>query len=65
MVYVCCLSCVGVMFLVFFRHGVRHIQGCALVVAYPPLGVLISPLQFPLLDFDVLVVGSPVWVLHC
>ena len=57
MVYVCCPCCVGVMFLVVFRHGVRHIEGCAPVVTYPHL---ISLLQFPLLNFDVVAVGSPV-----
>ena len=50
-------SCVGVMFLVVFRHGVRHIGGCAPVVTYPHLTSL---LQLPLLNFDVVAVGSPV-----
>ena len=60
MVYVCCPCCVGVMFLVVFWHGVRHIEGCAPVVAYPHL---ISPLQLPLLNFDFVAVGYPVVVL--
>ena len=64
MVYVCCPCCVGVMFLVVFWHGVRHIEGCAPVVAYPPRFVKFAA-PFSIVEPRWLVGGSPFLILCC